>query len=323
MIPSKPISRRSTPDTIGWLSVVGVFGDGSSAGISMCAVITAPAPAAMPALNGGNSVCVERLARILDDRQPEMRVDVGVAVPGKVLQRRDHAAGLQAADVGAAEAADRRGILAVRPRVDHRIARVVVDVDDRREVDLDADRARLDRGDPAGLVGELLVAGGAERHVARKRRRPFEAEAGAGLEVGGIEQRIRRDRLQAVEQRRRRQRLPERDGAVVARRAARRAPARSRRTRGSRRSWYSWIVFTSASNSRESVLMYSEPNDETSSCPTLSSSVIFFSVAATQSSASASSFRLPASGWPLSLQRDDSQRGHGQRTRTSLRMRGS
>ncbi len=56
MIPSKPISRRSTPDTIGRLNVVGVFGEGSSAGISMCAVITAPAPAAMPARNGGNSV---------------------------------------------------------------------------------------------------------------------------------------------------------------------------------------------------------------------------------------------------------------------------
>ena len=87
-----------------------------------------------------------------------------------------------------------------------------------------------------GLVGELLVAGGAERHVARKRRRAFEAEPGAGLEVGGVEQRIRRDRLQAVEQRRRRERLAERHGAVVRVEQHVRAPARSRRTRGSRRS---------------------------------------------------------------------------------------
>jgi hypothetical protein len=46
---------RSAASPLGWLRVVGVFGDGSSAGISMWAVITAPAPAAMPALNG-NSV---------------------------------------------------------------------------------------------------------------------------------------------------------------------------------------------------------------------------------------------------------------------------
>ena len=86
----------------------------------MCAVITAPAPAAMPALNGGNSVLSSELPRVLDDRQPEVRVDVGVAVTREVLQRGDHAAGLQPADVGAAEAADRRGILAVRARVDDR-----------------------------------------------------------------------------------------------------------------------------------------------------------------------------------------------------------
>ena len=62
--------------------------------------------------------------------------------------------------------------------------------------------------------GELLVAGRAERHRARERRRAGDAEADAGLEVGGVEQRKRRDRLQPVEDRRGLERLTERDRAV-------------------------------------------------------------------------------------------------------------
>ena len=53
---------------------------------------------------------------------------------------------------------------------------------------------------------------------------------------------------------------------------------------------YSCTDFTRASYSRESVLRYSDAKDDTRSWPTLSSTVIFFSVAATQRSPSASSF---------------------------------
>ena len=88
---------------------------------------------------------VEPRAIVGDHRQAEMAVDVGVAVAGEMLDRRDHPAVARAGDVGADQRGDALGVLAVRPDVDHRVARVVVDVGDRREVDLHAERARLDR----------------------------------------------------------------------------------------------------------------------------------------------------------------------------------
>ena len=57
---------------------------------------------------------IEPVARMRDDRQTEMRVDVGVAVAGKVLERRQHAAGVQAAHVGGRQLADRVRLLAER-----------------------------------------------------------------------------------------------------------------------------------------------------------------------------------------------------------------
>ena len=68
---------------------------------------------------------------------------------------------------------------------------VVVDVDDGREVDVDAERAGLDGRDAARLVREPIVAGRAERHRARKGRRPGDAEPDARLEVGRVEERHR------------------------------------------------------------------------------------------------------------------------------------
>jgi hypothetical protein len=183
------------------LSVVGVAGVGSSAGISMWPVMMAPAPAAMP-------------ARMPDDGQSEMRVDVGVAVPGKVLEGRGDAGGLQAADVGGGETADHLRVLAVRARVDDRVPRVVVHVDDGREVDVDADGARLLAGDAPGFLREALVTRGAERHQPRKRGRARKAEPEPRLEVARVQQRHLRDRLQPVDRRCRVERLAERDGAI-------------------------------------------------------------------------------------------------------------
>ena len=143
-----------------------------------------------------------------------MRIDVGVAVPGKMLQRREQAARLQPAHVGGGQPSHERGIFAVRARVDHRVARIVVDVHDGREVHLDADRARFDPGDASRFERELLVAGRAERHVARKLCGAAQPESGARLEIRGVEERQRRDRLEPVERRRRFERIAERDGAV-------------------------------------------------------------------------------------------------------------
>ena len=76
--------------------------------------MTASAPAAMPCAERRELDRVEPLARMIDDRQPEVRVDVGVAVPGKVLERREHAARAQTADVRRGQPADQLRRLAER-----------------------------------------------------------------------------------------------------------------------------------------------------------------------------------------------------------------
>ena len=96
------------------LKVAGVDGAGSSAGSSMCAAITASAPRSMPRLNGTSSTLLQPRAVEGDHRQAEMAVDVGVAVPGKMFDRRDHPAVARAGDVGADQRRHARRIFAVR-----------------------------------------------------------------------------------------------------------------------------------------------------------------------------------------------------------------
>ena len=119
MSPSNFSSPRSRPVTIGRLRVAGLNSAASSAGNWMCAVITASAPAAMPSRNGASSTPIEPLARLFDDRQPEVRVDVGVAVTGKMLERREHAA--RAAGRARTRRQDGR-----RPRATRRTMRVLI-----------------------------------------------------------------------------------------------------------------------------------------------------------------------------------------------------
>ena len=159
---------------------------------------------------------IEAVARLRDDRQTEVRVDVGVAVAGKVLERGQHAAGVQAAHVGGRQLADRVRLLAEDARVDHRVARVVVDVGERREV-------RRARRSPAPRCAVMRAASNAScsspaapTAICRgKTVAPAMPEADAGLEVGGVQQRQRRQRLQPVQDRRGRERLAENHGAVV------------------------------------------------------------------------------------------------------------
>ena len=157
---------------------------------------------------------VEPGAIVRHRRQAQMRVDSRVAVAGEVLQRGDDAAGLQPLDSGAYQRAHPRRILAERPDVDHRIARVVVDVGDGREVDVHADGARLRAGDPRRLAHQPGVSSRAEGHRAREPGRAVDAHADAVLEIGADEQRQRRHPLQSIENRRQLERLSEDRGAV-------------------------------------------------------------------------------------------------------------
>ena len=150
---------------------------------------------------------VEASARVLDHREVEVGVGRRVAVAGEVLGGREHAALLDPAHVGRRHARHELGVLAERADADHRVLRIHVHVDHRVVVHVDAERPALARADAARALGERRVARRAERHRARHARRALHDVAGAALEVGGEQQRQRGGPLQAVEQRRDRERV--------------------------------------------------------------------------------------------------------------------
>ena len=158
---------------------------------------------------------LESLARVIDDGQPEVGIDVRVAVAREMLDRGEHAAGPQPFDVRARERADPRRVLTERTNVDDRIARVVVDVDDRREVDVHAHRPGLGGRDAARLERKPRIARRTERHHVRKAGGALQPESGACLEIGRYEERLGSGRLQAVDQRRGVERLAEPGARIV------------------------------------------------------------------------------------------------------------
>jgi hypothetical protein len=97
------------------------------------------------ALEGTDLHVFQARAALLDRRQREMGIEVGVAVPGKVLGRRHHAAALKPLDHGDAQSSHPLGVVAERAVADDGIVRVRVDVHDRREIALDP-RRRAFRG---------------------------------------------------------------------------------------------------------------------------------------------------------------------------------
>ena len=141
---------------------------------------------------------VQPSARHLDDRQCEMGVRLGVAVPREVLTTRHHPVFLQATDEGPTEGGYACRILTVRARVDDGIVGVVVDVEIGREINVDPECAPLDRRDPPFLVRHVRVPRGTERHLRREDRRAAEIDrvgqevASAGPHAGAVFQ-IRRD----------------------------------------------------------------------------------------------------------------------------------
>jgi hypothetical protein len=128
-----------------------------------------------------------------------------VAVPGKVLDRREQPALTGASDEGGRQLSDQLRVLAVRTDVDHGVGRVVVDVGHRSEGPVQPESARLARGHLAAEAGRLLGPCGADRHRVGQRHHPAaDAERQAALHVGRDEQRHVRQRLQPVEHARQR-----------------------------------------------------------------------------------------------------------------------
>jgi hypothetical protein len=92
---------------------------------------------------------------MLDDRQADVRIGRRVAMTGEMLRGCDHPPILHTADVRPGHAGDELNVLSKRPDVDDRIARVVVDVDNRIEVDGDSERPALFGGNPARAIREI------------------------------------------------------------------------------------------------------------------------------------------------------------------------
>ena len=105
---------------------------------------------------------------MLDQRQLEVRVGAGVAVTGKVLAAGGDPLALQRFDDHPPQTRDVFGALGQSAVADHRIARVRVDVEYRREIERDADRPELGGKRARESGRQLRVAAAPER----QHRRP-------------------------------------------------------------------------------------------------------------------------------------------------------
>ena len=124
--------------------------------MNTCAVMMVATPASMAAAKGRNSRSRSDLGRVFDQRQLVMRVGAGVAVPGKVLAARRHTLRLQHPDDGRAESRHGQRLIRERAVADDRVLRVRVDVEDRRVIERDADRAKLRGQGPSETLGQAV-----------------------------------------------------------------------------------------------------------------------------------------------------------------------
>ena len=125
----------------------------------------------MAARNGSNSIARRRSGGVFDERQLEVRVGAGVAVPGEMLAARGKAGALKRADDHTSEPRDILGAFGERAIADDRVLRVRVDVEDRRIVEGDADGEELVGQRLGKPLGERfgLPAGAPQR----RHRRPL------------------------------------------------------------------------------------------------------------------------------------------------------
>ena len=127
---------------------------------------------------------------------------------GEVLQGGQDALGAHAEDEGAGVLGDERGIGAEAPRRadDHRVRRVVADVDDRRQVPVDPGRPQQPPDPPRLELGQNEVVRLAEL-LSRERARPAgagrETHHAAALGVDRDEELAARAGLRSLQQRRR------------------------------------------------------------------------------------------------------------------------
>ena len=173
-------------------------------------------------LHGVEPVPVRR-----NHRKVQVRVGPGVPVSREVLRRGEHTALVCPLDVRGPQPGHGGRVLTEGARVDNGVVGVRVDVQHGSEVQVDADRLRLDRRDAPVLPDEALVPDGSEGHGGRKAGSTALRQHGrqgvgvvdphprpAVLEVRGDQERDPGPGLELVDLRRVRVRQP--DGQVDA-----------------------------------------------------------------------------------------------------------
>ena len=196
--PLKRSSSRNSPVVMRGESEAGTSVSGSSAGRARWPVITLITPLSMAARNGTSSSESSRARRW--GRMGRAACE-SVAVspwPGKCLAVAITPPSCAPLTKALDHLGDEVGPLAVGADVDDRVARVVVDVGDRSEDLVDAERARLLGRRVARRVGVVRVARGTEGHRPRHRRGSVDAHPRAPLHVLRDEQRMLRARLEVV-----------------------------------------------------------------------------------------------------------------------------
>ena len=124
-----------------------------------------------------------------DQRQLVVRIGRRVAGAREVLGRRRNALPLQAADGRRREPSNGLGIVAETANPERRIGRVAGHVAHGQVVHVDAEGPQLACHRPGDAFCQRLIAGRAERHRPRERRRPIaQADQLATLLVGGDQQ---------------------------------------------------------------------------------------------------------------------------------------
>ena len=119
----------------------------------------------------------------LDLRQSRMTVGSRVAVAGKMLECRHDLFLVQSFDEGRSQSGNDGGIVREGTRADDGICGIVVDVHDRREIDVDPQCGKLLADDHAGSTRRRPFADRAQRHVAGQLRPRSEARNIAALLV--------------------------------------------------------------------------------------------------------------------------------------------
>ena len=124
------------------------------------------------------------LDRVEPPTQPVVGVVGDVADAREVLQPAATPADWSPRTIAATSSPDRRRVVAERADPDRRVRRVRREVADRRVGDVHAHRPQLQADRPPDPLGEVRVAGRAERHVAGERRRAVAEGHGAGRPPG-------------------------------------------------------------------------------------------------------------------------------------------